>query len=222
MRIKIDIDLKINRLVKYFVLNDIVLNAGWGMINPVFAVFIIKNIQGATIVTVGVSASIYWILKSILQIPISKFLDKTDGEKDDFYALVLGLMITAISAFLFILANKIWQLYLVQALQSLGFALYFVAWPAIFSRHLDKDKVAFDWALDSSSVGFAAGSAGFFGAIIASTLGFEAVFILVAIFSAISSAFLFAVPDLILPKPDRKKDAVAVPKDHINVPMGRG
>src|SRR3989344_6337839 len=146
MKIRIAIDLKVGRIVKYFIFVDLALLAGWGLIAPIFSVFVITKVAGATLITVGTGAAIYWILKSILQLPLANYLDKNPGEKDDFYALILGLLIASFSSVLFTLVRTIPQLYFVQALQAVGFALYAAAWPAIFSRHLDKDRVSFDWA----------------------------------------------------------------------------
>lgn len=210
MRIKININIKIGRVVKYLALADLLLFGGWGLIQPIFAIFIIEEVTGATVVTVGALAAIYWILKSVLQLPIAKLLDKTPGEKDDFYALVSGLFLASIAAFLFVLANQVWQLYVIQAVYSVAMALYTASWPALFSRHLDKDEVSFDWALDSSAVGLAAGFGGLLGGVIAKTFGFEAVFVLVALFSAASAMVLLWVPDLVLPKTHKE---TAVPPE---------
>jgi len=44
MRIKVNINVKVGRLVKYFVISDFFLLAGWGLIDPVFSVFIIQKV----------------------------------------------------------------------------------------------------------------------------------------------------------------------------------
>src|SRR5437867_3594860 len=124
MRIKIDLNLKVGRVVKYFIWVDFALLGGWGLMEPVFSIFIIEKVVGATLVTVGIAAAIYWLVKSVMQIPLSNLLDRNPGEKDDFYALILGLLIASVSAFLFTLVDQIWQLYLVQIIHSIGFALY--------------------------------------------------------------------------------------------------
>src|SRR5271154_2466402 len=138
MKIRVNIDIKVGRLVKYFVISDFFLLAGWGFIDPIFAVFIVEKIAGGTLITVGIAAAIYWILKSVLQIPIAKYLDRNPGEKDDFFALVCGLLLAGVSAMAFALVHTTEELYFVQAIHALAFALYAAAWPAIFSRHLDK------------------------------------------------------------------------------------
>ncbi|MDE2018793.1 MAG: MFS transporter [Patescibacteria group bacterium] len=201
MKIKINIDIKVGRIVKYFVLSDLFLLAGWGFIDPIFSVFIVEKVVGATLATVGMVAGIYWILKSILQIPIANALDQRSGEKDDFIALIAGLVLAGISAIAFAWVRQVWQLYFVQAVHAIGFALYVPSWSAIFSRHLDKDRVSFDWSLDSTVSGFSAGFMGLLGGIAAAVLGFPAVFIMAGMLSLAAAVIIMAVPDVALPKP---------------------
>ncbi|MEK7507622.1 MAG: MFS transporter, partial [Patescibacteria group bacterium] len=149
---------------------------------------------------VGISAAIYWVLRSVIQLPLASFLDKYDGEKDDFYALIFGIIVAGGSAVLFAFVREPWQLYLVQALHGIGFAFYFVSWPAIFSRHLDKNKVSFEWALDNTAVSVGAGVSAFFGGVIASKFGFPIVFITTGALSALAALILMIVPELLFPK----------------------
>jgi MFS family permease len=201
MKIRINIDIKVGRLVKYFVLSDLFFLGGWGFIDPVFSVFIVEKIVGGTLAVVGISAAIYWILRSVLQVPIANYLDRTPGEKDDFMALITGLFLAGFSAIAFCVVTTVWGLYVVQAVHALAFALYFASWPTIFSRHLDKDRISFDWTIDSTVSGIAAGVTGLLSGIIAATLGYNAVFIAAGILSFIAAIVLMAVPDIILPKP---------------------
>lgn len=189
-----------NRIVKFFIFSDLLLWVGWGFVDPLFSVFVIQSVEGATLVSLGLLATVYWIVKGALQIPISLYLDKTDGEKDDFYALVLGLLVSGLTAFSLMLVQEMWQVYLIQFLKAIGFALYIPAWTAIFSRHLDKEHTAFDWALSSSTVSFGIGIAGAVGGSIASIFGFNFVFLMVGFMALASAALLLFVPDLILPK----------------------
>lgn len=212
MRIRINVNIKVGRLVKYFILCDLALLAGWGLIEPVVSVFIIEKVVGATLITVGGAAAVYWLLKSVLQIPLANYLDRIQGEKDDFHALILGLFIASFSAVSFAFVANVWQLYLVQALHAVGFALYAASWPAIFSRHLDKDRISFDWALDSTAAGISAGISGFLGGVIANWFGFNAVFMLAGLFSALAAVILVMAPELILPKGGVVSDTV-LPKD---------
>lgn len=194
---------KVNRVVKYFIIGDLLLWAGWGFIDPLFSVFVIKNIAGATIASVGYLAAIFWITRCIVQIPISLYLDKVRGEKDDFYALVVGLLITGLAAFSFMTVKTMAQVYFIQFIKAIGFALYIPSWSAIFTRHIDGRHAAFEWAVSSSSVSFGIGVAGFFGGVLASLAGFNVVFLITGLLAILSANVLLFVPNLILPRTSR-------------------
>lgn len=219
MKIKIDIRIKVGRVVKYFVLVDLLLIFGWGFVEPVFSVFVVRNIQGATLATVGIAAAIYWLLRALLQIPMARFLDKTPGEKDDFYALIIGLFVASFSAFAFALVREVWQLYAVQVLHSIAIALYVTSWSAIFSRHLDKDRVAFDWSLDSTAISLSMGVSSLLGGVVAAHFGFTAVFVAASLFSMVAALVLLAAPELVLPP--RTTSGPPVIRDHTPTSLGQ-
>ncbi|MDP3729894.1 MAG: MFS transporter [bacterium] len=198
----------LNRIVKFFIISDLFLWAGWGFLDPIFSIFVIQNIAGASLIAIGFLATIYWVIKGVIQIPISLYLDKTKGERDDFYALIFGLMITGVAAFALMTARTMTHVYIVQAIKAIGFAFYIPAWSAVFSRHLDKNHTAFDWALSSSSVSLAIGAAGLIGGIIASWLGFNFVFLMTGLMALISAVILLFVPNLILPTTQTKKSSI--------------
>jgi MFS family permease len=212
MKINIDLKLDVNRIVKFFILSDLTFLAGWGLLDPLFAIFITQNIAGATIGTVGVMAGIYWIVKSLCQIPLSIYLDRTEGERDDFYALVIGLLLSSLVLFSFMAATQVWHLYLIQFFKAIALALYVPAWTAIISRHLDKDKIAFEWALVSTSAGFAIGLTGLIGGWLAG-FGFNIIFLAGGFLGLCSAMLLLLAPNLILP-PRQIKPSEAVLRDH--------
>jgi len=200
MLYKLNLDGWLNKIIRYLIISDLLLWGGWGVIDPIFSIFIIENIAGATLISVGLSATIYWGIKSIAQIPIAIILDKNKGEKDDFYMIIAGILIAGASAFIFIFAKELWQVYLIQFFKGIGFALYLPSWMAIFSRHLNKNHTAFDWAINSSSVGIGIGLAGLLGGLIASLLGFKSVFIATSLFAIFSAIILLLVRKSIIPK----------------------
>jgi MFS family permease len=209
MQIHIRVNVAVNRIVKYFVLSDLFFIAGWGFIEPVFSVFIVQKIPGATLTTVGIAAAIYWILRSVLQIPFANFLDRRGGERTAFRMLVGGLFLAALSAFAFSWVATTWELYAVQIIHAIALSFYTASWPAIFSRHLDKDRISFDWSLDNTAVGIASGVSGFLAGVIGTVWGFTAIFILAGIFSVAGGIIIFVIPDIVLPRattPEERRD----------------
>ncbi len=185
--------LEFNRVVKYLVLSDLVFWAGWGLISPVFAIFIIDKIEGGTAFVVGMAAAIYWILKSLLRIPIGMFLDTRPGERDDYWFLTVGLFIAALIPFGFIFAKFPWHIYSLQAIYAVAMAMSLSGWSAIFTRHIDKGKEATEWGLDATSVGLGIGISGAIGGWAVTQFGFEPVFIAVGILGIIGAILLLGL-----------------------------
>lgn len=198
--------MSVNRVIRFLALSDLLLWGGWGFIGPVFALFVVAQVEGANAATVGIAAGIYWILKALTQIPVASYIDHTPGEKDDFYGLVFSLILAGFAAVLFLVVESSLGLFLVTALQGIAFGVYTPSWLAIFSRHLDPEHNAFDWALDSTTVGFAYGGAGIVGGILAASFGFDAVFIMAAILSFGSAFLLITVPNVVIPRPPKPED----------------
>ncbi|PJE69447.1 MAG: hypothetical protein COU98_02040 [Candidatus Staskawiczbacteria bacterium CG10_big_fil_rev_8_21_14_0_10_38_10] len=195
---------KINKVIRVLIMSDIFLNFSWGLLAPVFAIFIVQNIatgspeEGAKIA--GFASLIYWVVKSILQLPIGKYLDKNHGENDDFWFMVLGMFLASVVPFGYLVSSTAWHIYILQVIQAVGMAMVFPPWLAIFTRHIDKGKEAFEWGLNSTTLGFSAGIAGAIGGILVAVVGFNIIFILVGILNIVSSCVLLLMRKEIRPK----------------------
>jgi len=205
----------INKVIKILISSDFVLNSGWGLLGPVFAIFLVEkiaagsSIEGAKIA--GFAALIYWLLKSILQIPIGHYLDKNHGEKDDFWFMVLGTFLAGLSPFGFLVSSSAWHIYVLQALHALGMALVVPSWSAIFTRHIDKGREAFEWGIESTSLGLGAGLGGAIGGIMVALFGFKIIFILVGTLTIISALLLLLIHKEIYPQ-DKLISRIPLPK----------
>ena len=194
----------VNRVIKILIFSDFVLNSAWGLLGPIFAIFIVQKIalgnttEGAKIA--GFASLTYWIVKSILQIPIGGYLDKNHGEKDDFWFMVCGTFIAGLTTFGYLIVSRPWHIYILQVLYAIGMAMVTPSWSAIFTRHIDKGKEAFEWSLRSTSLGFGAGIAGAVGGILVALFGFKIIFILVGILTIISAFLLLAIHKEISPR----------------------
>lgn len=181
--------ISINKIIRTLIGADLIFLSAFGLITPIFAVFITEQIKGGDVKVVGFAAAIYWILKSILQIPIGKFLDKKKGERDDLYFLILGYFIVALVPFGYIFSFLPWHIYVLEGIYALGMAMALPSWCAMFTRHIDKGKEAFEWSLESTAYSFGIGVTGAIGGILVSKLGFNAVFVMVGLI-ALLGAFL--------------------------------
>ncbi|KPJ57432.1 hypothetical protein AMJ49_00645 [Parcubacteria bacterium DG_74_2] len=180
-------NLKINRVIKYLILSDLVLEASWGLISPIFAIFIIQKIQGGNAFVVGMASAIYLVVFSLIRIPVAIFLDWTLKEIDDFLFLLFGFFIVSFVPFGFIFSKFPWQIYFLQAIQGIGMAIAFSGYMAIFTKHIDKGKEATEWGIRASLIGLGTGLMAALGGILVTKFSFNLIFSLVGIFSLLGS-----------------------------------
>jgi len=202
---------RVNKVVKVMVFSDLILNSGWGLINPVLAIYIAGTIQGGNVQVAGIAMGIYWLGKSVLQIPIAHYLDENHGERDDYYALIGGTFLASFVPIGFIFATLPWHMYVLQGLHALGMAMAIPSWSGIFTRHIEKEREAFCWSLDSSSIGLGAGVAAILGGTIAEMFGFTPLFIGVSIFGTAAALLFFLIGKDMLPKVPRER-VFSIPK----------
>ena len=190
----------INKVIRILITSDFLLQSGWGLIGPIFAIFLTKQIQGGSVVMVGFIAATYWITKSIVQPFIARYFDVKKGEKDDFHFLVAGMYVANLIPLGYIFSTHIWQIFLLEFIRGLAMACVVPTWSAIFTRHIDQGWEAFSWSIESTAIGFAAGFAAAFGGLLATILGFKTVFVLVSIFGLLSASTLLLIRQQIFPK----------------------
>lgn len=202
----------INKVVRLIVFTDFFYNSAFGSFAPVFAIFIAEQIEGGSARVAGFATASYWLAKSIFQLPIAGFLDNTDGERDDFWALFLGYLLAGLAPIGYLFATAPWHLYLIQA--GLGIAMAFAvpAWYAIFTRHLDQGRIGFEWSIQSVfSVGIATSLSAAVGGYVADKFGFSVLYVSASALAIASSLLLLGLRKHIYEKRDK---VVPIPEHH--------
>lgn len=190
----------INKVIRTLIFSDFLLQSGWGLIGPIFAIFLTEQIEGGNLAAVGFVTAFFWLTKSIFQPFIAHYLDIKKGERDDFDFLVKGFYVANLIPLGYFFATEIWHIFLLEFIRGVAMASVVPSWMAIFTRHIDRGWEAFSWSIQSTVIGFAIGLAAIFGGLIATFLGFKVIFLLVALFGLISTTLLFAIKrDLLLP-----------------------
>ena len=180
---------KINNVVKILISVMTLVSMADGIAAPIFAIFVTQKIEGADLRTVGYAVAVYWIVKSILQIPVSRFLDRTKGENDDLFSMMVGTFVFAMVYILYLFAKTRFDLYLLVGLLAFGGALFIPPWYATFTRHVDRFAIGFEWSLSSGLLGLGVAMAGALSGILAQKYGFNILFIIA---SSINIAAFFS------------------------------
>jgi MFS family permease len=188
-----------NKIIKVLILSDFIIISGFGFIAPIFALFLTDKIQGGTIETVGFASAIYWLAAVVTRLPIAKYVDKTKTEKDDFYFMILGSVLISAVPFLFIISTKIWHIYAIQIIYGLGYSLRLPGWFGMFTRHIDKNHEGYEWSFNSLISGLGSGITAALGGVMATRLGFNALFVLIGVISVIGTAVLIFLYHIVKP-----------------------
>lgn len=178
-------------------ISDIFVLTGFGLIDPILAIFIKENLVGGTIFAAGMASAIFFITKCFVQLPFSRYVDKHD---DKLGWLIIGIFLTALVPFVYIFATHISSIYLAQVLHGIGSGLAYPTWLGLWSTHLDKRHESYEWSLYSTVTGIGTAATAAIGAAIAELVGFAYTFALVGIVTIMGGAILFA-----LEKHERKR-----------------
>ena len=97
----------VSSVIRYLTLADLFVAGGFGLIGPIFAVYIVETIPNAGVDIVGIATMIYLVTKSLGQIPMGNLIDKIKGERDDFWFLFFGYALYSIIPLLYLFKNTI-------------------------------------------------------------------------------------------------------------------
>ena len=164
-----------NRTIKLLMLSDVFVLTGFGLIQPILAIFINEGVAGGTILTAGVASTLFLVTKSLVQLPFSRYIDES---KNKTRWLILGTALIASVPVMYIFIDNIYQVYLAETLYGIGSGLAYPTWVGLWSLNLNPGRESFEWSVYSTSTGLGTAVTAAAGAAIASFAGFTATFIL--------------------------------------------
>ena len=180
----------VNPIIRSMIMSDFFILSAFSIYGPVFAIFIIGQIHGGSALTVGLATASYWVVRSAIQLPISKALDKFNSEKMNFRALITGSFLFSVVPFMFIFATEQWHVYILQAIYGIGDSLAASTYLSVFSNHLDKKRENFEWGIRSVLIGIGTSLAAVGGGFLADNYGFHIIFILTGFLAIFGSSLL--------------------------------
>lgn len=187
----------INKVIKVLILSDFFINSAWGLLSPIFAIFILQDIVSGNLAkaaeVAGFASLSYWGVKSVLQIPIGRYLDRNHGELDDFWFMFIGTLLTALVPLGYLISYLPWHIYFFQVIHAIGMSMLIPSWYAIFTRHIDKTKEAFEWGFDSTVLGIGTGITGAIGGVMAAVFNFNIIFMITSVLNIVSAITLLLI-----------------------------
>ncbi len=198
-----------NKKLKLLIFSDILILSSFGLIAPIFAIFIL-GLEGGSIIAAGLATTIFWVVRSSVQLPLSRYL--IDKHRFKTKLLLVGTFLIVTVPFIYIVDRNVYVIFFAQAVYGLGAALAYPSWFSLFTTYLDKRQKGFQYSVWNTGVGLGVATAAFFGATIAETFGFVPLFIFVGLM-ALSGFFIIIALDKIEMKEYREKEKIRKQKE---------
>lgn len=168
-----------NRSIKTLIAYNFFIVFGFGLLAPIFAVFITRQIIGATVAVAGIAEAIYLGTKGVGQIFVADYLDMEQEDKRNWRWALIGSLIFGLSTPLYILCHRPIHLYLIELLMGISAAFEYPAFYSLFLRHLDRRRKTFQLSLHNTIIELGTAAAAAIGGLLASYFGFFNLFFVV-------------------------------------------
>lgn len=182
-----------HKIIRTLILSDLFILGSFGLIQPIFAVFILRQIGDGTITSIGIALTIQLFTKATFQILVGKWDDEERGNKRESLTLLLGSLILSSIPIAYMMAHSMIQIYAIQFAYGLANALTYPSWRVIFSRYARSDRVGMEWGIYDTIISLAAAVAAAVGAYIADSYSFIYLFAVVSFLSFIGTGFIFYI-----------------------------
>ena len=163
------------------------------MLGPIYAFFVEE--VGGDILDAGLTSFVFFLTAGITTLIAGKFTDKI---KESELILVFGYTLTGIGFLLYLFADTIMLLFLVMVVTGFAQAIYAPAFDSLFSRHCNKKGAGMQWGVWEASNYFTVAIAAAVGGVVAFTLGFNTLFVIMACLSFFSAIFIYKLPRTVL------------------------
>lgn len=177
-----------NKVIIYLTISDMLILSAFGLIAPIFAIFMNSGINGGSIAAAGLASTIFLLIKSVVQLPLSMYLD---GKRGKLSFLLIGTFLIVIVPIIYALAPSLTLIFIAQGIYGVGTAMAYPAWYSLFTMHLDKKHRGFEYSVWSTGVGIGTAITAYLGAVFAEMWGFDKLFYIVSGVSVLGLAVLF-------------------------------
>src|SRR3990167_1394163 len=168
---------QVNPVVKAFIISETLLWSAYNFIVPIFAIFVVDNVQGGNVQIAASAFSFFLISRVFAELVICRYLSKIPEAKRILF-VIMGMVIMSLSYLGFAFSNTVFPLFVFYGMAGVGFWIGSPAKHALFSTHLDKDKEPTEWGVYDATHFFSMALAGVVGGFIASQYGFQILFFL--------------------------------------------
>lgn len=176
---------QVNPFVKAYIISELFLWSAWSFVVPIFAIFVVNDITGASVETAALAYSIHLVSRVLFELISGRFLYKT-GDRKKLMIAILGIFCLSVAYIGFAFSTSIIMLFSFYFILGMGLGFASPAKNAIFSIHLDKNKESTEWGITDATSFTCMALATAFGGFFVHQYGFRPLFLLAAIVNLLS------------------------------------
>lgn len=176
----------INKVVKAYIIADTILWGAWNLFTPIFAIFVVRNINGGNIEAAASGYSVYLISRIIFELLSAHYLARR-AERAKFQTTVIGLLCLSLSYIGFAFSQSIFDMFFYYIIAGFALGIATPAKSALFSIHLDKHREATEWGITDATAYICIAITTILGSIIAKHLGFRTLFLFASIVNLVAT-----------------------------------
>lgn len=171
---------QINPVVKSFIISETFLWSAWNFVTPIFAIFVVNNIEDGNVQIAASAFSVYLIARVFSELLSGRYLlGKTEREK--FILTIVGILLVSLAYVGFAFSRTILFLFIFYAVAGIGLGIATPAKNSLFSTHLDHNKEPSEWGIYDAVTFIGMALATALGGFIAGQYGFQFLFFLASL-----------------------------------------
>lgn len=185
---------QVNTIVKAYIMSDSLLWSAWNFVTPIFAIFVVNDLNGGNVQTASLGFSTYLLFRVIFDLFSGRFLLKS-SDKRKMTMAVAGMLCISIAYLGFAFTKEVTLMFFFYAVAGVGLGIATPAKNALFSLHLDKNKETAEWGVADAVIFSGMAIASTIGGIIAKFFGFQTLFLLaffINLFATLPYLFLIS------------------------------
>lgn len=127
-------------IVKTLTANDITFWGADAFISVALALFVVSNIEGASILNVGIALMIYRVVGALAAIPVGRWFDRKRGYIDEVWGLSLACLLAGFTYILLSFSTAIWQLYVAMFFLGIFSVVNLSSWRILFYNNINREQ----------------------------------------------------------------------------------
>jgi MFS family permease len=173
--------MEMNRYIKVLLTGSYLWYFGAGLFGPLYALF--AQDIGGDILDLTAAYSLYLISTGLLSICVGRLSDSHSRYR----LMMAGYAINAMATFGYLLVDTPNKLFVIQALLGVAAAFATPTWDSLFAIHIDRKRIGEEWGYCDGGPNIVSGVALLAGGLVAASLGFATLFILMGTIEVVAT-----------------------------------